>query len=40
MPEAEVVELKLENSILTISVGDDEDAPKIIEGDGDTSELG
>lgn len=39
MPEAEVIELQLENPVLTISVDDDDD-PGIIEGEGSTDDLG
>lgn len=38
MPEAEVIDLELQNAIMVISV-DDED-PGIIPGEGDTSDLG
>ena len=39
MPEVEVIDLELQNAIMVISVGDDED-PAILPGEGDTSDLG
>jgi hypothetical protein len=39
MPEVEVIDLELQNAIMVISVGDDED-PGIIPGEGDTGDLG
>ena len=40
IPEVEVIDVKLENPIMVISVGDDEDEPKILDGEGDVSDLG
>ena len=39
MPEVEVIDLELQNAIMVISVGD-EDEPGIIEGEGSTGDLG
>ena len=38
MPEAEVIDLELQNAIMVISI-DDED-PGILPGEGDTEDLG
>jgi hypothetical protein len=38
MPESEVIELELNSAILAGSP--DEDKPEIIDGDGDTGDLG
>lgn len=39
IPEVEVLDLKLETPILTISVGDD-DEPQILDGEASTGDLG
>jgi len=39
IPEVEMIDLKLENPIMVISVGDDEE-PQVLPGEADTSDLG
>lgn len=39
MPEAEILDLELQDPLMVISVEDEED-PGIIPGEGDTSDLG
>ncbi len=40
IPEVEVIDVKLENPIMVISVGDEDDEPQVLPGEAGTGDLG
>ncbi len=40
IPEVEVIDVMMENSLLTVSIPEDSDIPQVIDGEAGTDDLG